>query len=119
MEWANDMTSGTAERAGKPSPYACPDCHGILFEEEDGNLLRFRYRVGHAYSEETLSLDLGDGAEKALWAAFRALEENALASRARARNRMQTAEQFAGKAEEYESSARIISELLLHAKHAK
>lgn len=122
--WGNDMPAGNDERAGKPSPYACPECHGVLFEVEDADLLRFRCRVGHAYSEETLSLELGHGAEAALWAAFRALEEDAalarrLANRARARNHMQTAEQFADKAEERETSARIIGELLLHTKHTK
>ena len=121
---ANTIRSGADERSGKPSAYACPECHGVLFEVEDRDFLRFRCRVGHAYSEETLSLELSNGAEAALWAGLRALEENAalerrLASRAKARNHLQTAEQFDRKAEEREASARVIGELLLHVKQVK
>jgi len=121
---ANAVRSGADEPPGKPSAYACPECHGVLFEVEDRDFLRFRCRVGHAYSEETLSLELSSGAEAALWAGLRALEENAalerrLASRAKARNHLQTAEQFARKAEERETSARVIGELLLHVKQVK
>jgi two-component system chemotaxis response regulator CheB len=121
---ANAVRFGADEPPGKPSAYACPECHGVLFEVEDRDFLRFRCRVGHAYSEETLSLELSSGAEAALWAGLRALEENAalerrLASRAKARNHLQTAEQFARKAEDRETSARVIGELLLHVKQVK
>jgi len=40
---------------GEPSPYSCPDCGGVLWELKDGELLRFRCRVGHAYTSETLT----------------------------------------------------------------
>ncbi|NJL34749.1 MAG: hypothetical protein HC893_13980, partial [Chloroflexaceae bacterium] len=37
------------EDEGKPSPFACPDCNGILWEIQDGPLVRYRCRIGHAF----------------------------------------------------------------------
>jgi two-component system, chemotaxis family, protein-glutamate methylesterase/glutaminase len=60
---------------GSPSKFGCPDCGGVLWEITDGDGLRYRCRVGLAYT--TLSLvSAGDSRlEDALWAALRALEE--------------------------------------------
>ena len=66
---------------GEPSVFACPECHGVLWKMEDGNLVRYRCRVGHSYTEVTLQRELGDSAEAALWAAMRALEEKAAMNR--------------------------------------
>ena len=49
-----------------PSPFTCPDCHGSLFEREDGKLIRFRCRTGHAFSPETLASSQSKGVETAL-----------------------------------------------------
>ncbi len=48
----NEMTAD--EQAGKPSVFSCPECGGVLWEIQDGDLLRFRCRVGHAYSIESV-----------------------------------------------------------------
>jgi two-component system chemotaxis response regulator CheB len=70
------------EVPGTPSVFACPECHGTLWEIQDGNLLRFRCRVGHAYSAESMLAEHDDALEAALWSALRALEESvALAKR--------------------------------------
>jgi two-component system chemotaxis response regulator CheB len=37
------------EHIGTPSTFSCPECGGILWELEEGGLLRFRCRVGHAF----------------------------------------------------------------------
>jgi two-component system, chemotaxis family, protein-glutamate methylesterase/glutaminase len=63
--------------AGKPSPFGCPDCGGALWEVQDGQLVRYRCRVGHAYNEEALLEAQTEGIERAMWAALRALEEAA------------------------------------------
>ncbi len=72
--------SGQEDHPGRPSPWPCPDCAGVLWEIEDGPILRFRCRVGHAWDAETLLQQQGDGVEGALWAALRALEDRAALS---------------------------------------
>ncbi|HZQ35293.1 MAG TPA: hypothetical protein VFD32_05135, partial [Dehalococcoidia bacterium] len=44
---------------------------------EEGDLLGFRCRVGHAYSGTSLLAAEADALDAALWIAFRALEETA------------------------------------------
>lgn len=70
---------------GKPSGFTCPECNGGLWELQDGKLVRFRCRVGHAYSADSLVSAYGSSVEAALWAAFRSLEENAAFARRLAR----------------------------------
>jgi two-component system chemotaxis response regulator CheB len=103
---------------GHPSHYSCPDCGGVLFELEDSGLLRFRCRVGHGFTDEALA----DGQEKkvdeALWAAVRALEENAavarrLESRARERNHRLSAKRYEERAIAAEQQARAVRQVAL------
>jgi two-component system chemotaxis response regulator CheB len=79
LETAEEATmSGEARRSdelGPPSVFTCPDCSGTLFEIREGKGIRFRCRVGHAYSEETIVAAQNDAVERALWTALRALEE--------------------------------------------
>jgi two-component system chemotaxis response regulator CheB len=69
------------EADGKPSVFACPECHGVLWEIDDGKLLRFECRVGHSYTAASLKEEMNSATEAALWAAVRALEEKAAMSR--------------------------------------
>jgi len=103
---------------GDPSGFTCPECHGGLWEVEDGDTLQYRCRVGHAYSVETLLAAQNDGVEVALWAALRALEENAalarrLAARSEEREHKTSANRFKSQAEQTEAYARTIRDLLL------
>jgi two-component system chemotaxis response regulator CheB len=59
------------------SVYSCPDCGGVLWAIDDGEIHRYRCRTGHAYSEDSLFLRQSDNLEGALWAAVRVLSENA------------------------------------------
>jgi two-component system, chemotaxis family, protein-glutamate methylesterase/glutaminase len=70
----------TDHHPGIPSAWPCPDCHGVLWEISDGPVLRFRCRVGHAWSAESLLHEQGAGVEAALWMALRALEDRAALS---------------------------------------
>ncbi len=73
----HEHSSNSNEGNGKPSVFACPECHGVLWEVKDGKLVRYRCRVGHAYSADSLKGELDQSAERAMWAAMRALEEKA------------------------------------------
>lgn len=63
------------EGIGTPSSFACPECHGVLLELQDGALSRFRCHTGHAYSLEALIGAMNEGIEISLWESVRALEE--------------------------------------------
>lgn len=76
---ANEMTAG--EQIGKPSVFSCPDCGGVLWEIQDGDMLRFRCRVGHAYPVESVLAGQDEALEDALWVALKTLEESADLSR--------------------------------------
>lgn len=70
------------ERPGIPSPFSCPDCGGVLWEIPEGErLVRYRCRVGHALSPETMLVAQGDKLEEALWTALKTLEESARLAR--------------------------------------
>src|SRR5215467_8584820 len=73
-------------RPGTPSPFACPECGGVLWELDGDKMLRFRCRVGHAYTASSLSVEQTEAVEGALWAAMRALEEGASLARRMADN---------------------------------
>ena len=104
-------------RAGSPSGFGCPDCGGSLWELDEEEILRFRCRVGHGYTAETLLAQQSDGIEGALWSALRALEENAslsrrIAQRARKNNRLSVKDRFEAKARKAEEQARLIRSLI-------
>ncbi len=75
--YANLHSSTPHDGEGLPSAFSCPECGGVLWELKDGNMVRFRCRVGHAYTINNLQEDQADAIEVALWAAMRALEEKA------------------------------------------
>lgn len=73
----NPMEAGL-EHIAKPSPFACPDCHGVLMEIADQDGARYRCHTGHAYSVDSLLAAYSDQVEESLWNAIRSFEETAL-----------------------------------------
>jgi two-component system chemotaxis response regulator CheB len=120
-----DMTLETeyaaldAEMLGRDSPpgqssvYSCPECGGVLWELDDAELLRFRCRVGHAYSADGAVDAQGESVETALWTALRALQERAqLSERLAARVGGAGARQSQARFEELASEARAQAEVI-------
>ncbi|MGH9009996.1 MAG: chemotaxis protein CheB [Acidimicrobiia bacterium] len=80
LRWSNpDLTwsASVDPPFGDPSGFTCPECHGALWEIDDGGAPRYRCRVGHGFSAESLLAGQHAGVEAAMWTAFRALEERA------------------------------------------
>lgn len=77
----NEEVAYPDEGEGSPSVFACPECHGVLWELKDDKMVRYRCRVGHSYGTDSLSKELSMASESALWAAVRALEEKAALQR--------------------------------------
>ena len=105
------------DRPGEPSTFSCPDCDGTLALIHDEGLLRFRCRVGHAWSAESLLNEQTKAVEGALWVALRSLEERAtltrdMSQRATARGHRHTAKLFDLQSFEAQKSARLVRELL-------
>jgi two-component system chemotaxis response regulator CheB len=66
------------EGIGVPSIFACPECHGVLLQVEEGSRLRFRCHTGHGFSVASLLAAISEGIEDSLWNTIRALEEGQL-----------------------------------------
>ena len=63
-------------KLGKLSPYTCPECHGMLLQLKEGNLIRFRCHTGHAYSLNSLLVEVTEAIETSLWKTLRGIEES-------------------------------------------
>jgi two-component system, chemotaxis family, protein-glutamate methylesterase/glutaminase len=118
------MHGDERDHPGEPSPYSCPDCGGVLWELQDGELLRFRCRVGHAYTSETLTAQQATAVEHALWTALRALEEQAavrrrIAQRMRRVGHNSSAAKLGERVLELENQAQSVRGLLLSGVGAK
>lgn len=105
------------DRPGRPSGFGCPDCAGALFQIDEGPLTRFRCRVGHAWSVESLLARQSVELESALWVALRSLEERAalnaeLGERAGRRGHGRTAARFEENAQEATGAAELVRGLI-------
>lgn len=101
---------------GSPSAFTCPTCQGSLWESQNGDLLRYRCHVGHAFSPESLLAEQTETVENALYSSLRALEEKAamyrrLAERFGDRFPSQRIS-YQDKARDLDSSAQVLRDLL-------
>ena len=102
------------DRLGTPSRFVCPECHGALWEINDGAMLRYRCHVGHAYTGEALMAAQAVQIEETLWSLLRAHKERAAIIR-RLIERTPSGDQtglLQGRAEEAERDAALVSSLL-------
>jgi two-component system chemotaxis response regulator CheB len=110
-------TADRKQQPGIPSTMACPECHGVLWETKEEDLVQFRCRVGHAYSAEALLVHQSEQLEAALWTALRALEEHSalarrLAARAESRGHRYSASTFTEQVMDAEHHASVIRTVL-------
>ncbi|HLM65825.1 MAG TPA: chemotaxis protein CheB [Acidimicrobiales bacterium] len=102
---------------GDPSPFSCPECGGVLRVREMAGPDRFRCRVGHQFSVESLVDRQQDMLDEALWAGYRALQEQAdlcrrVAERLRSIGNQRSAE-YASRAEEANRRAVVLRQVLM------
>ena len=105
-------------RCGNPSEFACPDCGGVLWEIVEHGFLRYRCRVGHAFTAKYLEAEQRHAIESALWAALRALEESTslshrLAKRAGDWQQSALYDLYQERASAKENHAKILRDFLL------
>lgn len=66
--------------ANQRSVLTCPDCGGVLWELQDGQLVRYRCHTGHIYNAANLLASYDKDFEKAFWTAIRVMVEKAAIS---------------------------------------
>jgi two-component system, chemotaxis family, protein-glutamate methylesterase/glutaminase len=106
---------GVEKMPGPPSPFTCPECGGVVWEEREGDLVRYRCHVGHSYLAESMLEQQSSAIESALWTALRILEERAaflahLADRQRERGNDFSARGFERRAADVQERARVLRE---------
>ena len=109
-----------AEKIGDPVPLTCPDCGGPLWELRDAKLRRYRCRLGHAFTAESLLTGQSEVIEYALWAAVRTMEDRvrtlmSLAHGRRAPGQSRIADSYETQAKELKTQAQQIRQMLLEA----
>ena len=112
-----DPLNAGLERIGRPSSFACPDCHGVLLQLHEGGRIRFRCHTGHAYSVESLLAAVSEGIEDSLWVAVRTLEEGYLLMQQMSEHLQShdgdDAQQLAERAEEARRQSEIVRRLVI------
>jgi two-component system chemotaxis response regulator CheB len=112
-----DTVPDDTNSVGRPSTLSCPDCGGNLSEIVDGSLLRYRCKVGHAYSPVALAEAHKDSVERALWVALRTHEDRVilferLAENARERGHGRVSENWTASAREAQRSVELLRGVL-------
>lgn len=107
---------------GKPSHYACPECHGVLSVITEGDLIRYRCHTGHAYSADSLLTSITENVEDTLWSAIRGVEEsiillNDLGDHYAEHNQPKLAAMCFQKAQEAEIRAEIVRQTVFNHEH--
>ena len=105
------------DQLGTRSVLSCPDCHGVMWEVNDGELARYRCHVGHTYTADLMSLALNENLRRALASAQRALEERValagkLHSQAESSGHRYLMSTWAARRSEYEREMAVIRDAI-------
>lgn len=106
------------EELGTLAPLTCPDCGGPLWELHNDRLQRYRCRLGHAFTADSLLGGQSETIETALWTAVRTMEERArillmIAHRRRDQQQHSLATQCEEQATELQKHAQHLRKMLL------
>jgi len=102
---------------GTRSVFTCPDCGGIMWELKDGAMTSYRCHIGHAYTDEMITVGLDDHLKRAMATALRALNERValvgkLRDEANDRGRPDLANSWSTRAHEFEREAAVIRDAI-------
>jgi len=105
------------DRIGRRSVLTCPECNGTMWEINEGDLVRYRCHIGHAYTAEVMSLALDENLRRALASGLRAIEERIalvrrLEKQASEAGREQLAERWERKAQEFEDEQMLLRDTI-------
>lgn len=105
------------DRLGELSVFVCPECHGPLWEIEDGDMLRYRCHTGHAFTSEAMLEAQSEETDHILWSLLRSHQQRAkfarrMADREKELNRMDLAARLEERFKEYEADAEVIERIL-------
>ena len=105
------------DRIGRRSVLTCPDCDGVMWEIDEGNLIRYRCHQGHAYTAEVMAIAMDESLRRALGSSLRTLEERIalirkLHNQADERDSRLVAANWADKARDLEGEANVIRDSL-------
>ncbi len=105
-------------KLGDFSPYTCPECHGVLMQLKEGNLIRFRCHTGHAYSLNTLLTEVTQSIEETLWDGIRTIEASEMlmihtAKHLREMNEHEAADLLLQKAEDAKRRANLVRQAVM------
>jgi two-component system, chemotaxis family, protein-glutamate methylesterase/glutaminase len=122
VDIAEDPTDSRSriEELGASASLTCPECSGPLWELRDAKLRRYRCRLGHAFTAESLLAGQSEVIEYALWAAVRTMEERvhilrSLAHGRREHGQSKLADLYETQAKELRTQAQQIRQMLLEA----
>ncbi len=115
---AQELAGMAAEdQLGVPSRFTCPECHGTLWELNDGSMLRYRCHVGHAYTGQVMLSSQAVRAEEMLWNLMRVHHERAelarrMAEQEEAAGHVELASQLRDRARGYDEDASVVRTML-------
>ena len=106
-------------KLGRPSAFACPECHGVLLQLQHEGILRFRCHTGHAYSVTSLLSEISEKVEDDLWSVIRAMDETLMlmqhiGEHLRDSHDTEAAELFFQKARETQQRTQLVRQAVLN-----
>jgi two-component system, chemotaxis family, protein-glutamate methylesterase/glutaminase len=116
---SNALTTGILG-LGPPSVNTCPHCHGTMMEVIDSGPLRFRCHTGHAFSPDSLLVDIDRTIDDGLTSVLKSIDErqmllDQLIQAAKLSGDDRTAQEYARQAEDARMRGDEIRALILSA----